>query len=559
MVPRTEHSAPASLKAKEQELRHFLDYDVYEVVDRPKNENILGTQWVIVDKEVTGKKGYVRKARLCMRGDQEQNVQNIHKDSPTVNKINIKLMLIEAVRKKWEISSSDVTRAFLQTSEIDRDVYVKPPKEAGVPSSKVWKLKRPAYGLIDAAHSFFINYADNLISLGCETCKVDNATFYHFSDGSGANDPIRNLNGILGTHIDDSIAVSDPTMKEEVLEKMKQRFTFGSHETLPFKYVGLHIEKEDNGIVINQDHFANSIEAPDLKGISSLKKSSLLPEEFQTKYRSLVSKLNMLSVTARPDVAFEVKVLTTRYGKAIKHDIMKAIKLLEKVKRISTQITIPDMGNVEDWILIAYSDAATKKIEDAFSVSGYVIFLVNKITNNATPITWCSKKIERVVNSSFGAEALGVVKLIGTLSFIKSIFKQMYGTEAGNIPCLTLIDSKDLYEAVHNIKTPEDKRLIGDILQIKQAIAIDDLISELRLIPSENMLADSLTKAGRSGDELLSFVRNGTIYFPGRMEIDRSEKLDSSTWKRLIQAQSRGFEEESTQGCDDGLGPMIDI
>ena len=57
MVPRTEHSAPASLKAKEQELRHFLDYDVYEVVDRPKNENILGTQWVIVDKEVTEKKG----------------------------------------------------------------------------------------------------------------------------------------------------------------------------------------------------------------------------------------------------------------------------------------------------------------------------------------------------------------------------------------------------------------------------------------------------------------------------------------------------------------------
>ena len=137
MVPRTEHSAPASLKAKEQELRHFLDYDVYEVVDRPKNENILGTQWVIVDKEVTGKKGYVRKARLCMRGDQEQNVQNIHKDSPTVNKINIKLMLIEAVRKKWKISSSDATRAFLQTSEIDRDVYVKPLKEAGVPSSKV--------------------------------------------------------------------------------------------------------------------------------------------------------------------------------------------------------------------------------------------------------------------------------------------------------------------------------------------------------------------------------------------------------------------------------------
>ena len=53
-----------------------------------------------------------------MRGDQEQNVQNIHKDSPTVNKINIKLMLIEAVRKKWEIGSSDVTRGDLETQSL---------------------------------------------------------------------------------------------------------------------------------------------------------------------------------------------------------------------------------------------------------------------------------------------------------------------------------------------------------------------------------------------------------------------------------------------------------
>ena len=41
--------------------------------------------------------------------------------------------------------------------------------------------------------------------------------------------------------------------------------------------------------------------------------------------------------------------------------------------------------------------------------------------------------------------------------------KQMCGTKAGDIPCITLIDSKDLHEAVHNIKTTQDKRLIGDI------------------------------------------------------------------------------------------------
>ena len=132
-------------------------------------------------------------------------------------------MLTEAVRRGWEIESSDVTRAFLQTSMIDRDVYVRPPIEAGLPSNKVWKLKRPAYGLIDAAHSFFINYADNLISLGCETWNMDSATFYHFNE---ASDTTRQLNGIIAAHIDDSLIVSNEEMKQQVIEKMKDRFTF---------------------------------------------------------------------------------------------------------------------------------------------------------------------------------------------------------------------------------------------------------------------------------------------------------------------------------------------
>ena len=74
---------------------------------------------MIVDKEVPGQMQPMRKARLCMRGDQEKNVENISKDTPTVNKVNIKSMLMEAVRKGWDIESSDVTRAFLQTSNID--------------------------------------------------------------------------------------------------------------------------------------------------------------------------------------------------------------------------------------------------------------------------------------------------------------------------------------------------------------------------------------------------------------------------------------------------------
>ena len=91
-------------------------------------------------------------------------------------------------------------------------------------------------------------------------------------------------------------------------------------------------------MVINQDHFVEVLEIPDLKQISLFKKHTTLPDKYQTEFRSLVSKLNMLSMTSRPDITFEVKVLTTKYGKATKGDMNDAVKMLKKVKRNTTKI-----------------------------------------------------------------------------------------------------------------------------------------------------------------------------------------------------------------------------
>ena len=105
-------------------------------------------------------------------------------------------------------------------------------------------------------------------------------------------------------------------MKTVVLENMKKKFTYGSHETLPFRYVGLNIDEAGNSIIINQDHYVENLTKPNLNEKSSMKKDDLLPSKFQTEFRSIVSKLNMLSMTSRPDITFDVKVLTTKYGEA---------------------------------------------------------------------------------------------------------------------------------------------------------------------------------------------------------------------------------------------------
>lgn len=51
---------------------------------------------------------------------------------------------------KWKIYTADVKAAFLQTGSANSDVYIRPPKESGLKSKKLWLLLTAAFGLVIA-------------------------------------------------------------------------------------------------------------------------------------------------------------------------------------------------------------------------------------------------------------------------------------------------------------------------------------------------------------------------------------------------------------------------
>ena len=53
----------------------------------------------------------------------------------------------------WEIESIDIKAAFLQGNELERDVFIHPPKEIPKPD-KIWKCKRWNYGLCDTPRNW---------------------------------------------------------------------------------------------------------------------------------------------------------------------------------------------------------------------------------------------------------------------------------------------------------------------------------------------------------------------------------------------------------------------
>ena len=75
----------------------------------------------------------------------------VPKDSPTVGKSTMRIFLAVPASKRWKVKTTDIKSAFLQGKELDRDVYIKPPKESETPKGFIWKLKHGLYGLKDGA------------------------------------------------------------------------------------------------------------------------------------------------------------------------------------------------------------------------------------------------------------------------------------------------------------------------------------------------------------------------------------------------------------------------
>ena len=77
------------------------------------------------------------KSRCVVKGNQEDST-NLATYAPTVSKEMMMFVTSISATQKWEIETMDVEKAFLQSRQLSRDVYINPPKEA---VGNVWKCE----------------------------------------------------------------------------------------------------------------------------------------------------------------------------------------------------------------------------------------------------------------------------------------------------------------------------------------------------------------------------------------------------------------------------------
>jgi len=486
VIPRFRHRDSDCVEAKEAEIRKFAKYEAFEVVDKSsvKDGKILPMHWVLNEKILEDGSKKV-KARLTVMGNKEED-KGIRTDSPTASKTNIRLLLMMASYKKWKITAMDVEAAFLQTEKAERDIFVYPPAEAGLPAGKIWRLLKPVYGTRDAARAFYSNLSKELEKLGCRRLDTDLATYVWYDKGEVA--------GMAATHVDDILAAGSDKFTKRVLEPIKKVFTFGDDKEDTFKYTGVEFDLMEDGYRVNANQALKDLRVPDLEVLEE-QEEGILSEEGQSAFRSFIGQLTALNSTSRPDISFQVKDLATRQNKATKGDMRKVRALIKKLKDDQLEIQMPRLeGEVENWRLISFADASFRSLSDKVSsVGGVITFMADIRTKKCHLVEWSSHKLTRVCTSPSSAETLNITQAIGRLALLKRSIIQIMGPKAEVIPTVIATDSKNTMDLANSSTNVQDGWNAIDVAAIREALRTNNL-SKIVKVSSEDQLADALTK-----------------------------------------------------------------
>lgn len=146
--------------------------------------------------------------------------------------------------------------------------------------------------------------------------------------------------------------------------------------------------------------------------------------------------------------------------------------------------------------ILAFVDASFANNNDLTSQIGYIIVLADA-SGKANVVHWQSIKCKRVTRSVLASELYALVLGFDLSATLKSTTDQILpGSPQGMkaIPLSICTDSLSLYDCLTKLGTTQEKRLMIDILSVRQSYERRE-ITEILWIAGDKNPADAMTKS----------------------------------------------------------------
>ena len=400
--------------AKQKELQSWQQNNVYtEVLN--ERQHVMSSRWVITTKKIDGHD--ITKSRLVPRGFEDYKVQQRQTDSPTCSKESQRLALALIAAFQWESKSMDIKTAFLQGKLLEREIFIKPSKEAN--TKKLWKLGKCIYGLNEASRYWYEHVKEEFLKVGMRKSNYDDALFFYKRNKQEA------CKGILVTHVDDFL-YGGSTQFEDAIQHVRSTFIVGREAEMPLKFLGVDLQYSEGYINLNQKSYIGGIEEAVIQNKSN--RSRILDSSEEREYRALLGQLNCVSSQSCPDISYEVCRLSTVLNKATVNDFLHANKVVRKLKQ--RQVSLKYGFLKKTYNLVAICDASYANLNDGSSQEGLIVFLNGK-DGNISPLCWNSQKMKRVYQSTIAAKTMALLKASETCFWLSHIINEMLDIPLG--------------------------------------------------------------------------------------------------------------------------------
>lgn len=474
--------------AMRSEYDSLISNNVWKLVDRPPNENVVKCKWVYKKKYDANGNFEKYKARLVARGfTQIRGVDYNDTFSPVVRHSTLRILFALANELNLNIDHIDVTTAFLN-GELQETIFMEQPPGFGNDDckSKVCLLLKGIYGLKQASRNWNAKVHHLLSNNSYKQSKCEPCVYIKRSE--------RDIT-IIALYVDD-FYIFYSTKCNELLPLLEDNFNIRNLGNLK-NCLGMNIERDRaNGIMkISQSEYIKRllqrfgmenckvVKTPMPTNCKLVKgKTSLCDDQYN--YRQLMGCLMYLSVCTRPDISFACSQLS-QFNNCFDVTHWQAAKRVLRylAGTINFSLYFHKGGQLN---LTAFADADwANDPNDRRSYTGFVVKLGNNVIN------WESRKQRCVALSSTEAEYLAITDVCKDICFIRSFLSEI-------IPKLyqvTIFNDNQSAQKLLLIKEYCHKRTKH--IDIRYHF-VKDLVQngyvKVKYLQTESMVADVLTK-----------------------------------------------------------------
>ena len=324
------------IDAMNEEIKMIEKNRTWELVDKPRDKEIIGLKWVYKIKYDEDGSIQKYKARLVAKGYSQQPEVDFNETyAPVVRMETIRSVLALAAQLKLQVFQLDVKFSFLN-GELKEEVYIKQPQGYVIEGKeeKVYRLRKALYGLKQAPRAWNSNIDGYLIQNGFTKSPSEPSLYIKTQE---SHDFL-----ILCLYVDDLIYMgTNSKMIEDFKKAMMSEYEMTDLGAMKY-FLGMQVKQSPGRIFLSQEKYVEDMlknfNMSDCKPMTTPMATNEKLSKYDGKdkvdallYRSMVGSLIYLTNT-RPDIVHAVSIVSRFMSEPSKAHLAAVKRILRYIK-----------------------------------------------------------------------------------------------------------------------------------------------------------------------------------------------------------------------------------